>query len=277
LGFPDEASWKRFGAGGKLSRDDWRRENVNVFVQRVHKSIKSSKPWVKFGVSPFGIWRPGNPARVEGYDAFEKLYADSRKWLANGWLDYFAPQLYWSIDAPGQSFPVLLQWWKEQNSQGRHIWPGLNSSNARRWGPDEIVRQIKLTRKNTSSGGHVHWSLRRGVVDNSALGQALLRDVYNAPALVPSCPWIQSPTLPPKPKLTARPWRSGARASWSGSRTAKTVRWVLQTKVGSTWTTEILGGTQNSRLWKTRPDIIAVAAVDRYGNLSAPCAVELKK
>ena len=85
LDFPDEASWRRFGAGGKLSREDWRRENVNVFIQRVYTSVKAAKPWVKFGVSPFGIWRPGNPPQIRGYDAYDELYADARKWLRE-WL-----------------------------------------------------------------------------------------------------------------------------------------------------------------------------------------------
>ena len=74
---------------------------------------------MKFGVSPFGIWRPGNPPQIKGFDSYAELYADSRKWLANGWVDYFAPQLYWAIDPPEQSFPVLLKWWAEQNAKGR--------------------------------------------------------------------------------------------------------------------------------------------------------------
>jgi uncharacterized lipoprotein YddW (UPF0748 family) len=115
--FPDEASWKRFGAGGKLERDDWRRENVNAFVEKVYASIKATKPWVKFGISPFGIWKPENPPQIKGFDAYSKLYADSRKWLMKGWVDYFAPQLYWSIASEEQSFPVLLKWWSQQNSK----------------------------------------------------------------------------------------------------------------------------------------------------------------
>ncbi len=283
LDFPDDASWKRFGAGGKLSRDDWRRENVNVFVQRVYKSIKATKPWVTFGISPFGIWRPGNPPQIQGYDAYEKLYADSRKWLANGWLDYFAPQLYWSTDAAGQSFPVLLRWWRQQNSQGRHIWAGLNSNNGKRWGTDEIVRQINFTRKygngSSSSSGHIHWSMRKALMENDGLERALQREIYSTSALVPSCPWLQGPTTAPKPKITARLWRDGARATWSSETgtNAKVVRWIVQTRIGSNWTTEIVGATQHSSLWKTRPEVITVAAVDRYGTLSAPAAVELRK
>ena len=132
MDFPDDASWRRFGAGGKLSRDDWRRENVNRFIERVYTSIKSSKPWVKFGVSPFGIWRPGYPAQVKGFDSYAELYADSRKWLANGWVDYFAPQLYWSIDSPEQSFPALLRWWAVQNTRGRLLVAGMNTTAAGR-------------------------------------------------------------------------------------------------------------------------------------------------
>jgi uncharacterized lipoprotein YddW (UPF0748 family) len=129
--FPDDASWKRFGAGGRLSRDDWRRENVNTFIRRVYESIRASKPWVKFGISPFGIWQPGNPPQIKGFDAYSELYADSRKWLANGWLDYFTPQLYWAIEPKEQSFPVLLDWWDHQNPKSRHIWPGINTTRVR--------------------------------------------------------------------------------------------------------------------------------------------------
>src|SRR5205085_43385 len=125
---PDNVSWQKYGAGGKLSRDDWRRQNVNAFVERAYKSIKSVKPWVKFGISPFGIWRPKNPPQVEGLDAYQTLYADSRKWLSEGWCDYCAPQLYWSIDAREQSFPMLLKWWADQNPKGRHVLAGLDDA-----------------------------------------------------------------------------------------------------------------------------------------------------
>ena len=116
---------------GFSNRDDWRRANVNQFVHSVYQSIKALKPWVKFGISPFGIWRPMNPLQIRGLDAYAKLYADSRLWLANGWLDYFAPQLYWAVEPPEQSFPALLNWWTQQNPKGRHLWPGLNAVQRR--------------------------------------------------------------------------------------------------------------------------------------------------
>ena len=83
---------------------------MNRFIKQVYTEIKAMKPYVKFGISPFGIWRPGYPESIQGYDQYEGLYADARLWLQEGWVDYFAPQLYWKISALGQSFPVLLGW-----------------------------------------------------------------------------------------------------------------------------------------------------------------------
>ena len=109
--FPDTTSWKQYIAGGgKLSRGDWRRESVNTFIQRLYKEIKAEKKHVKFGLSPFGTWRPGHPEGVVGFDQYDQLYADAKLWLNKGWIDYFSPQLYWPINRIPLSFPVLLGW-----------------------------------------------------------------------------------------------------------------------------------------------------------------------
>jgi len=183
--FPDEASWRKFGVRGKLGRDDWRRQNVNEFVERVYKSIKTLKPWVKFGISPFGIWRPGNPPQIRGYDAYAKLYADSRQWLVNGWVDYLAPQLYWTNDSKEQSFSALLDWWSHQNPKGREIFSGIAASNAGKWPPEEIPNQIRLTRKQPGAGGYILYSLK-SLQTNPALEQSLEHDLNVQPALPPS-------------------------------------------------------------------------------------------
>ncbi|HKI67977.1 MAG TPA: family 10 glycosylhydrolase, partial [Verrucomicrobiae bacterium] len=147
LQFPDEATWKKYGQPKGISRDDWRRANVNTLIERAYNSIKAAKPWVRFGVSPFGIWRPGHPPQIKGFDAYAKIYADSRKWFASGWLDYLAPQLYWAIQPKEQSFPALLNWWAAQNTHNRDLFAGLNTYNAGgKWKPEEIVRQIEITR-----------------------------------------------------------------------------------------------------------------------------------
>jgi uncharacterized lipoprotein YddW (UPF0748 family) len=280
--FPDDASWQRFGARGKLSRDDWRRENVNIFIQRVYRSIKSAKPWVKFGVSPFGIWRPKNPPQIQGFDAYASLYADSRKWLANGWLDYFAPQLYWAIDPPEQSFPVLLRWWAEQNAKGRNLYPGMNStrvggrSQSRRgWEPQEIVNQIRLTRAQRGANGHIHWNMK-SLMRNSAFDEVLQRELYQQPALMPLNPWLGR-AQPGKPRLTTATRKPGPQTTvtWTRSSQGKTWLWLLQTRNRGVWTTEVLPAAQTSRAWSgAPPEVVAVSAVNRNGEVSSPAVVQ---
>ncbi|MEY4918237.1 MAG: hypothetical protein RL616_2150, partial [Verrucomicrobiota bacterium] len=199
--FPDDASWKKFGSGSGLSRDDWRRRNVDVFMEQVYRAIKAEKPWVKFGISPFGIWRPKNPPGIEGFDSYEEIYADSRKWLREGWCDYFAPQLYWGIAPPKTSFTTLLSWWNGENVKHRHIWPGMDSLKVgEKWQPAEIINQIGATRRYTDAG-HIHWSVM-ALMKKPALDEALLMEAYRSPALIPASPWLDA-TPPAPPKLTA--------------------------------------------------------------------------
>ncbi len=105
---------------------------MNAFIERTYNSIKAIKPWVKFGISPFGIWRPGYPAQIRGKDAYSELYADSRKWLANGWLDYCAPQLYWPIEAKGQSFPGIARLVARAKPERSSSLAGLEFNQGRR-------------------------------------------------------------------------------------------------------------------------------------------------
>ena len=274
LDFPDDATWKRFGAGSRLNRDDWRRDNINVFIHRVYESIKAAKPWVKFGISPFGIWRPGSPSQVKGFDSYARLYADSRKWLANGWVDYFAPQLYWAIDSPEQSFAALLKWWAEQNPKGRQLMAGLDSTKTNgKWKPLEIVNQIRLTRQQTGVCGHVHWDLK-SLMRTGALDSALAREVYLQPALAPAAPWLGSaPGV--KPRLTVSGGENARRlrVTWSSGGAEQAWLWVLQTRGGSEWKTEVLPSAQTARVWtRLQPEVIAITAVDRNGKAS-PAAV----
>jgi uncharacterized lipoprotein YddW (UPF0748 family) len=275
LDFPDNASWAKYGAASRLTRDDWRRENVNGLIERVYKSIKATKPWVKFGVSPFGIWRPENPPQIRGFDAYDKLYADSRKWLRNGWVDYFVPQLYWSIEGKEQSFPVLLKWWADQNPKGRHLLPGLDDTKTlNKWKPDEIINQIGLTRKQHGTSGEVHWNMK-SVMRNPALEQALKRGPYNEPALVPTSSWLDS-SKPNKPRVSVQ--RSGEKTlkvSWSCEGEEKPWTWILQWRSEGIWKTQVLPRSKAAANLNDA-DILAVTAVDRNGNASPPCVLEKK-
>ncbi len=278
LDFPDDASWRRFGAGGKLSRDDWRRENVNTFIQRVYKSIKAAKPWVKFGVSPFGIWRPKNPPQIQGFDAYASLYADSRKWLASGWVDYFAPQLYWEINSPEQSFPMLLRWWAAQNIKGRTLCPGINSAKVGRgWQPQEIVNQIRLARAQPGATGHIHWNMQ-SLTHNAAFDGVLEREVYSQPALMPPSPWLGR-ARPGKPNLSVFNGQSSSQLEvrWTASGSDKAWLWLVQTRTGGKWISEILSSTTSSRVWyRTLPEAVAVSAVNRDGQMSSPGVVQVR-
>ncbi|MCH8036640.1 MAG: family 10 glycosylhydrolase, partial [Proteobacteria bacterium] len=167
--FPDDPSWNRYvDSGGRLNRGDWRRQNVDTFVERVYKGIKQRKPWVKFGISPFGIARANTPEGVKAtFDQYEVLYADAVKWIEQGWCDYFTPQLYWPIEGD-QSFRLLLKYWQGHNPKGIHLWPGGIPSNLNRsrnaWSTKEVADQIRLTRA-MGAGGNAHFSRKAFTLD----------------------------------------------------------------------------------------------------------------
>jgi len=269
IDFPDAATWKQYGVKSGLSRDDWRRHNVDVFMEQLYRGVKAVKPWVSVGVSPFGIWRPKNPPTISGFDAYTEIYCDSRKWLQEGWCDYLAPQLYWGIQPPPTSFSTLLDWWNNQNPRHRHIWPGINSLKAaEKWQPSEIVNQINITHRYPNPG-HIHWSVN-ALMRNAALDAALARDVYRSPALIPASPWLGS-TPPPTPKLSVSSWGQSAHVEWKNSGTNNVVRlWVLQSLTAGSWTTQIIPGTRLDTYLDSNklPEAIALRAVDRTGNLS---------
>ncbi len=202
--FPDSDTWDAYKkAGGKLSRGDWRRDAVNSFIERLYKGIKAEKPHVKFGLSPFGIWRPGYPPQIEGFDQYDQLYADAKLWLNKGWIDYFAPQLYWPINKLAQSFPVLLGWWADENTQGRHLWPGISIGRDTSFAQiREINNEILITRGMVpKSMGVVHWSIGQ-LVNNPGLMKNLREGLYRQQALVPASPWLGS-KKPEPPKGNA--------------------------------------------------------------------------
>ena len=278
LPFPDWAEWRRYqNGGGKLGRSDWRRENVNLFMVRVSQSIRSIKPWVKFGIAPFGIWRPGYPPQIKGLDAYDVLYADSRKWLREGWVDYLAPQLYWGDDSQTTSFAALLSWWGSENVHHRHVWPGLDISRvgpAR--APEEIVSQVKRTREQSGADGNILWGVRALSENRRGLGDLLARSAYQELALVPAYPWIdQQP--PSVPQLTALlDSNGGVTITCQPTGSEPTWQWLVQTRNGGTWLNEIFPGTQTATrfLLRNHPEAVAVRAVDRCGNLSSAAVIE---
>ncbi len=185
--FADDPSWKKHGPSSGLSRADWRRDNINRFVEKLYRQVKGEKPAVKVGLSPFGIWRPGVPATIEAQlDAYAQLYCDAKLWLERGWCDYLSPQLYWSIEPAKQSFPVLLDWWRAQSKSGRPIWPGIATE---RIGParpaSEMAAQIALTRRGTSTPGHIHWNMKALMQNRGGIADLLRDQTYSSRVSAP--------------------------------------------------------------------------------------------
>ena len=206
LPFPDEASWQRAqAAGNTLARDDWRRANVDRFVRSLYETVHALKPWLRVGVSPFGLPRlERRPPAIQGFDPYAKLYADAERWLLEGWLDVAAPQLYWPLASPGQAFATLLDGWVRDNPRGRHLWPGLFTSSValppRNWVADEIANQIGLLRtRSAQAGGHIHFSMAALMDDRGGVG-ALVQALNAGAALVPATPWLGA-TPPAAPLL----------------------------------------------------------------------------
>lgn len=278
--FPDDASWRRYRtAGGRLSRDDWRRENVDRLVSDLYEVIHREKPWVKFGVSPFGIWRPGNPPGVMGLDAYREIYADALKWLRNGWLDYIAPQLYWRADSPAQPFDRLLAWWTEQNVRDRHVWPGLFTSKSdsietnSRWRASEVLEQVRLTREQPASTGHIHFSMRALMQSYDSIADHL-RSAYAEPALVPAANGTRhGPPAIPQAEIVRDPATGALSLTLFADRNNPVWLWTVRARYGDEWRKVVLPARLGTyALTRTAhelaPDEIVLTAVDRSSNES---------
>lgn len=284
--FPDTASWKVYQqSGGKLSRGDWRRNAVNVFIERLYKNIKAAKPNVKFGLSPFGIWRPGYPESVTGFDQYDQLYADAKLWLNKGWIDYFTPQLYWPINRMGQSFPVLLGWWSGENTLKRHLWPGISvGSDTSAKNVNEITSQIMISRGMLpESKGIVHWSIS-SLTKNPNMMKGIKDGPYRTQALVPASPWLDN-KAPFAPIVTAKHESGDVKINWSHPDEKDVFHYVVYYTYGNTWSYTIVSGKEKSFTIKkpTGQNIqiviskVAVSAVDRTGNESEVKQVDISK
>ena len=279
--FPDDATWQRYeNAGGKLSRDNWRRKNVNDFVEAVAREIKRIKPEVLFGISPFGIWQPFPEKEITGLNAYAELYADSRKWLQDGTVDYLAPQLYWETARKGQSFPVLLDWWKSQNTKKRHLWPGIATyrigSNAN-FTAEEISNQIGLTKAAMQTRGAIHFSFKSLRNDLGGVQEVLARNVYARDALIPPSSWIKSPKIL-APKVTVTRDEKLVRATWTERGARKAFWFVVYAKDQNGWSVSILPAVEKSIALSAdrKIETIIVASVDRLGNESSLFKFKLK-
>ncbi len=223
--FPDTASFSRYSRGYfSENRTDWRRENVDLIIKMLNDTIKAVKPWVKFGISPFGVWRNssddplGSNTRA-GATNYDHLYANIIKWQENGWIDYTLPQLYWQIGHPAADFRTLAYWW-QNHAYGRGMYIGLglyksnSDSDVEEWrNPGELPRQIKLLREVKEIEGVAFYSSKHFTRNLQGFPDSLRVSLFKHPALVPPMPWLGNDSPQPVKRIkksgkTIR-WRSG--------------------------------------------------------------------
>lgn len=193
MDFPDDASFARYG-GGFTNRADWRRSNVNILIQKIHETIRGLKPWVKFGISPFGIYRneKNDPlgSKTNGLQNYDDLYADVLLWARNGWVDYNIPQIYWQIGHPAADYETLVKWWAK-NTENRPLFIGqsvmntIQNADPKNPSMNQLPRKMALERAYQTIGGNCQWPASAVVENAGKYRDALVQEYHKYPALVP--------------------------------------------------------------------------------------------
>lgn len=239
--FPDYRTYEEYGKG--MALDSWRRHNVDTVIKMVSHAIKAIKPWVSFGISPFGVWRnqdrdPGGSDTHAGQTDYDDLYADVLLWLKKGWIDYVAPQLYWDFSQHAAPYGVLLDWWAH-HTYGRQLYIGqglyrVGSPGAWR-DPAELPDQLIANRSYPQVSGSIFYSASVFYRDTYGLDDSLRNHFYRYPALLPLMPWLDS-LAPEAPRLlSALPLNGGLQLSWMDTDTsAKTTGFVVYRFPGDT-------------------------------------------
>jgi uncharacterized lipoprotein YddW (UPF0748 family) len=203
--FPDYSTYQQYGKG--MGIDDWRRHNVDTVIEMLSKTIKQTKSWVKFGISPFGVWRnrdrdPDGSLTKAGQTNYDDLYANVLLWLKKGWIDYICPQLYWEFGNRYAPYEILLDWWSH-HTYGRQLYIGQAvyriGSNAVWSRPDEMPDQIRANRTVPAVKGSIYFSASVFYKNPLGIDDSLRNDLYRYPAIPPRMPWIDS--IPPAPPL----------------------------------------------------------------------------
>lgn len=193
----DTASFS-FDPRGFTDIDDWRRDNINILVKTISDSIDAVKPWVKWGISPFGIWKPGVPSGISGMNAYDVLYCDPIAWLQEKTVDYITPQCYWPFGG-GQDYGKLIPWWSEQAGMyGRHFYPGQGLYRASSWDRGEIPQQVRLNRETDYCDGSVFFTANDFYENAMNTIDSLKYDLYSSPSLWPIMTWHDTlkPAMP---------------------------------------------------------------------------------
>ena len=190
--FPDEKSFQRYGAPKGYTQatiGDWRRQNVNTLIREIRRTILLAKPWVRFGISPFGIYRnkkstpDGSGSNTNGLQNYDDLYADVTYWVKQGWIDYNIPQIYWEIGHPAADYITLIKWW-DKNANGGHLYIGQDV--ARTMKVDQLTRKMRYERALPHVMGNCFWPANEILWNNQGVADSLKRHYHRYPALIPA-------------------------------------------------------------------------------------------
>ena len=286
--FPDEKTFREYGRG--LDKETWRRSNCDSIIKQISETIRINNARVKFGISPFGVWR-NKDNDINGSDTkagqtnYDDLYADILLWLKKGWIDYVVPQLYWEKGHKLCDYNVLLDWWNK-HSYGKHLYIGHGlyraNSNAAWKDKNEIPNQIKDLRNYSTTQGSVFFSSKNLERNQNGWADSLRMNYYALPALIPSMPWIDS-IAPAKPFIEKNKDQTFT-INYKGNKRIKAFAvFVIPDKVDfnmelATLIDVIIGDKQiifdRNKSVADEGDRIFVCAVDINNNISQ--AVELK-
>ena len=195
---PDEADFRRQN-NGINNIGDWRRYNVNLFIEQLYNTVHQLKPWVKVGISPFGIYRNKRNSPIgsdtNGLQNYDDLYADVLMWINNGWLDYCVPQIYWEIGHKAADYLTLIRWWN-QHAGARHLYIGediertVKATDPNNPHSNQMPAKFRLHDELSNVGGTVLWYAKAAVDDTGKYGTMLRNHYWRYPALTPTMPYL---------------------------------------------------------------------------------------
>ena len=218
--FPDDNSFRKYGIpkGYKESeRGDWRRDNVNVLIRELRDAIILAKPWVRFGISPFGIYRnkkstpDGSGSDTNGLQNYDDLYADILYWCEQGWIDYNMPQIYWEIGHSAADYTTLVEWWND-NAIGGHLYIGQDVDRTMK--ADQLVNKMEIERSMPHVLGHCFWPANEILWNNKGIADDLKRTYHRYPALIPAYTHLHDRSPKRVSKLKAEWTRDGYVLHW---------------------------------------------------------------
>ena len=226
LSFPDDRSFQKYGLRKgytEAQRADWRRENVNTLIREIKRTILLVKPWVRFGISPFGIYRnkrstqDGSGSDTKGLQNYDDLYADVTYWVKQGWIDYNMPQIYWEIGHPAADYITLIKWWNK-HAGDRHLYIGQDV--ARTMKAEQLTRKMRYERALSQIDGNCFWPANEILWNNNGVADSLKRNYHKYPALIPAYTFMHDRAPKEVSKLKAEWTPDGYILHWQAEQSA---------------------------------------------------------